>query len=46
MKYIISVKRDDKNADVKNEESHLNQLIYLAFGLNDDEIKIIERNLP
>ena len=45
VKSIISAKRNDKNIDIKNEESHLNHLIYSAFGLNEAEIRIIEHRV-
>ena len=42
---IISDKKICKNANISTQEEQLDNLIYSAFGLNDDEIKIIEQSI-
>ena len=45
VKSIILDKKYDKNLNIAKKEEELNLLIYLAFGLNNDEITIIEQTL-
>jgi len=39
---IISVKRQNKNADTSNWEREIDQVVYKLYGLTETEIIIIE----
>ena len=39
---IIALKQMDTNSDVSLLESQINNYVYELFGLNEDEIKIVE----
>ena len=39
---ILATKRTDLDADVSDLENEIDQIVYLLYGLADDEIKIVE----
>jgi len=41
---IIILKKQNKDADTKNLESQIDELVYKLYGLTDPEIKIIENS--
>ncbi|EAH4571333.1 class I SAM-dependent DNA methyltransferase [Campylobacter lari] len=41
---ILVLKEQDKNANTKTQEDKINSIVYKLYNLNEEEIKIIERN--
>jgi hypothetical protein len=39
---ILTLKKQNKDADTKDLESQIDQLVYQLYGLTDEEIKIVE----
>ena len=39
---ILATKRTDLDADVSDLENEIDQIVYLLYGLADDEIAIVE----
>ena len=40
---ILTVKRTNPDADVSELEKQIDQIVYLLYDLDDDEIKFVER---
>ena len=40
--HILTLKTADQNADVSELESEIDQIVYLLYGLTNDEIAIVE----
>ncbi|MCV3473593.1 Eco57I restriction-modification methylase domain-containing protein [Campylobacter sp. CNRCH_2014_2849] len=39
---ILNLKEQDKNANIKTQETKINSIVYKLYNLNEEEIKIIE----
>lgn len=42
---ILTLKKQNKDADTKNLESQIDQLVYKLYGLTEEEIKIVEESV-